>query len=162
MKALRPQLQLWGIDLVEERIAKVPDGIYEGLFAGSATQIPVDDDTFDAIVAGELVEHIPAPVMAELLDEFYRVLKPGGRLLLTTPNPNSYLVNIRKHNIFDDPSHVNIMAYEKLCEHLSLANYITYAVVGSGKVSRYAGERFPLFNIYGSYLTVSEKVPAAW
>lgn len=42
------------------------------------------DDCFDTVISCETVEHLPAPRTA--LAEIARVLKPGGRLLLTTPN----------------------------------------------------------------------------
>jgi ubiquinone/menaquinone biosynthesis C-methylase UbiE len=45
--------------------------------------IPVDDASFDNILCSEVFEHIPHPV--EALSEFSRILKPGGRLILTAP-----------------------------------------------------------------------------
>jgi 2-polyprenyl-3-methyl-5-hydroxy-6-metoxy-1,4-benzoquinol methylase len=42
------------------------------------------DNTFDTVISCETIEHLPEPRQA--LAEFARVLKPGGRLLLTTPN----------------------------------------------------------------------------
>jgi SAM-dependent methyltransferase len=42
---------------------------------------------FDAVVAVHLVEHVPDP--AAFLDEAARVLAPGGRLVLVTPNLRS-------------------------------------------------------------------------
>jgi SAM-dependent methyltransferase len=45
--------------------------------------IPEPDDAFDAILCSEVLEHIPEPVLA--LDEFARLLKPGGVLILTAP-----------------------------------------------------------------------------
>ena len=158
IKQKQPHRQLWGIDLVEDRIRRVPNGVYEQLLVGSATDIEADDNSFDAIVAGEFVEHVPAPELSIVLSEFYRVLRPNGRVLLTTPNPTSLLVNIRKHDIFADPSHVNIMAKQELVNYLHQAGFVNTQVMGSGKVSHYLGDRFPLFNVYGSYLTISDKV----
>ena len=43
-----------------------------------------NDGTFDTVVSCETVEHIPDPQLA--VRELARVLKPGGRLFLTTPN----------------------------------------------------------------------------
>ncbi len=157
LKQQRSYLQLCGIDLLDDRIRRIPPGIYDRLIADSATTLPFDDDSFDTIVAGELVEHIPAPELPGMLREFYRVLKPGGRVLLTTPNPHSYLVNIRRYDVFADPSHVNIMAVPVLVGHLNRSGFTSTRVTGSGKVSRHLGERFPLFNVYGSYLTISQK-----
>lgn len=45
--------------------------------------LPFPDDSFEAVLCTEVLEHIPDP--AETLSEIHRVLKPGGRLLLTIP-----------------------------------------------------------------------------
>ena len=45
--------------------------------------IPLPDATFDAILCSEVFEHIPDPLKA--LDEFGRLLKPGGQLIITAP-----------------------------------------------------------------------------
>lgn len=45
--------------------------------------IPEEDGSFDAILCTEVLEHIPDPTDA--LDEFSRLLKPGGTLILTAP-----------------------------------------------------------------------------
>lgn len=45
--------------------------------------IPEPDDSFDAIMCIEVLEHLPNPLKA--LEEFSRLLKPGGHLVLTAP-----------------------------------------------------------------------------
>lgn len=45
--------------------------------------IPEPDAAFDAILCSEVLEHVPDPTKA--LDEFARLLKPGGKLILTAP-----------------------------------------------------------------------------
>ena len=45
--------------------------------------IPLPDKSIDAIMCTEVLEHIPNPVAA--LNEFRRLLKPGGYLLITAP-----------------------------------------------------------------------------
>ena len=50
---------------------------------GSATDIPLGDASFDTVVSTEVLEHVPDPLKA--LREMYRVLKPGGYLILSTP-----------------------------------------------------------------------------
>jgi len=47
------------------------------------TAIPEPDASFDAILCSEVLEHIPNPTQA--LDEFARLLKPGGELIITAP-----------------------------------------------------------------------------
>ena len=52
--------------------------------------IPFEDDQLDLIMLCEILEHMPADPMF-VLAEINRVLKPGGLLLLTTPNAASAL-----------------------------------------------------------------------
>lgn len=47
------------------------------------TAIPAASGSFDAILCSEVLEHVPEPTHA--LDEFARLLKPGGKLILTAP-----------------------------------------------------------------------------
>ncbi len=49
-----------------------------------AQSLPFDDSRFDLIYSCECLEHIPSPMTA--MNEFYRVLKPSGRLIITTEN----------------------------------------------------------------------------
>jgi SAM-dependent methyltransferase len=52
----------------------------------SAGPLPFDSDSFDATTLIELIEHLELPVIEGLLSEAKRVLRPGGKLVLTTPN----------------------------------------------------------------------------
>jgi SAM-dependent methyltransferase len=45
--------------------------------------IPVPDAHFDVVLCTEVLEHVPEPIRA--VNEFARILKPGGRLILTAP-----------------------------------------------------------------------------
>lgn len=49
------------------------------------TPIPVEDETFDYVVCTEIIEHMEKDPMF-MMAEINRVLKPGGTLVLTTPN----------------------------------------------------------------------------
>jgi 2-polyprenyl-3-methyl-5-hydroxy-6-metoxy-1,4-benzoquinol methylase len=53
-------------------------------YVGDIWQIAEAEATFDAILCTEVLEHIPYPI--ETLREFARLLKPGGRLILTAPS----------------------------------------------------------------------------
>ena len=50
---------------------------------GSVMKIPYPDKTFDAVVSGEVLEHVPDDVSA--ITEFYRVLRPGGICVASVP-----------------------------------------------------------------------------
>jgi len=49
------------------------------------TPLPVEDETFDYVLCSEVLEHMEQDPMF-MLAELNRVLKPGGVLVLTTPN----------------------------------------------------------------------------
>jgi len=51
---------------------------------GDIQSIAHEDASFDTVISCETIEHVSAPRKA--IDELARVLKPGGRLFLTTPN----------------------------------------------------------------------------
>jgi SAM-dependent methyltransferase len=48
-----------------------------------AHDIPVNASSFDAVVCTQVLEHVAEPWL--VLEEFHRVIRPGGRLWLTTP-----------------------------------------------------------------------------
>jgi SAM-dependent methyltransferase len=52
-------------------------------YVSDIAAIPVEDESFDAVLCTEVLEHVPEPIAA--LREMSRVLKPGGTLLLTAP-----------------------------------------------------------------------------
>jgi len=57
---------------------------YNGLdIVSDICSIPEPDESFDAILCTEVFEHIPDPPSA--LKEFFRLLKPGGKIILTAP-----------------------------------------------------------------------------
>lgn len=49
---------------------------------GDAQALGLADGTFDVVLCTEVLEHLPEPQRA--IDEMFRVLKPGGTVLLTT------------------------------------------------------------------------------
>jgi SAM-dependent methyltransferase len=55
---------------------------------GDATQLRFPPRAFDKVLCSEVIEHIPDADGA--IAEIHRVLKPGGRLVLSTPNSASW------------------------------------------------------------------------
>jgi glycosyltransferase involved in cell wall biosynthesis/SAM-dependent methyltransferase len=55
------------------------------LFNAEVDRFPYEDEYFDTILCCELIEHLPSDPM-HMMAEINRILKPGGSLVLTTPN----------------------------------------------------------------------------
>ena len=51
---------------------------------GDVQKLPFADEVFDLLISCETIEHVPGVDCA--LSEMWRVVRPGGRLFLTTPN----------------------------------------------------------------------------
>lgn len=96
--------EVYGIDLHEDLNAK----IYRADLA--VEPIPFEDNFFDGLSAIDFIEHIPRVIymperrfcFVELMNEIYRVLKPGGVFLSFTPA-------FPAPQAFRDPTHVNII-----------------------------------------------------
>lgn len=65
--------------------------------------IPYEDNTWDAVICLEVLEHVANPFKAAT--ELYRVLKPGGVLLLTTPFLLGYHGKTKRPGAIDSHSH---------------------------------------------------------
>jgi O-antigen chain-terminating methyltransferase len=65
----------------------------------------VADKSLSVITSFHLVEHLGFEELIGLLDEMIRVLKPGGLLILETPNPENFMVG--SYSFYADPTHRN-------------------------------------------------------
>jgi SAM-dependent methyltransferase len=60
-----------------------PRGLGPGDVCASAMALPFRDETFDVVSAFDVVEHCEPEI--EAMSELARVLRPGGRLLISVP-----------------------------------------------------------------------------
>lgn len=80
--------QLVGLEYSEHRLKQAKVNLADQKFVavqGSAEHIPeIESDSIDRIISADTIEHIPDVYMAA--SEMLRVLKPGGVLVINTPN----------------------------------------------------------------------------
>ncbi|MFM2082373.1 MAG: hypothetical protein RL380_1064 [Verrucomicrobiota bacterium] len=73
------------------------------------------EEKFDAIILGELIEHLDPTVVAKFLETLRRCVKPGGVLIITTPNGagllNAIHVLLRRDNVVHAPIPIETMNY---------------------------------------------------
>ena len=75
-----------GVDVTDE---PRDNANIDGAAKGNLGALPLRDGTFDLIVVSHVAEHLTAP--EDVFRELARVLRPGGRLLLLTPNRWHYV-----------------------------------------------------------------------
>ena len=78
--------RLYGIDLSRAQYLKgsrdrLPAEVF---LEGDAYSIPFRDETVDVVIMAEILEHLERPELA--LKDAARVLRPGGRLIVTVPS----------------------------------------------------------------------------
>ena len=90
---------------------------------GSLESIRFADNSFDAITMSHVVEHVFNPVA--LLQECYRILKPGGKLIALTPNINSWGHQKFKNNWrgLEPPRHFHLFSQITLRKCASKAGF---------------------------------------
>lgn len=77
-----------------------------------------DQNQFDAVIASEVIEHVLHP--DEFLKQIVNVLKPGGRLLLTTQNSNAihYRLRMLVGKFRWDPTHLRLYSKPELMQEI--------------------------------------------
>lgn len=73
-----------GSDLSEKFLDRTLESKGLTLVAADAMALPFPDQTFDAVASYCFIEHVPD--VPKVLDEMIRVTKPGGRILVLSPN----------------------------------------------------------------------------
>jgi methionine biosynthesis protein MetW len=73
-----------GVDIDREALAHAAHVGLRTEWADLDEPLAFSDASFDVVVAGEVLEHIRSP--RRLLDEAWRVLRPGGTLVGSVPN----------------------------------------------------------------------------
>ena len=98
-----------GIDIDRAALAKAEQLGITPVVADVDEPLPVDSETFDAVVAGELLEHIRFP--RTLVAEVRRVLRPGGVFVGSVPNAfrvQNRLRFVRGLQPERDPTHLHM------------------------------------------------------
>lgn len=92
----------------------------EWAMAADSMAIPFPNESVDLIVAFEVVEHLSDPYVA--LQEFERILKPNGTLILTTPTPRSKDSTMPEH-VSIKPRHEWIKLLKSLGFDVEIVTY---------------------------------------
>jgi SAM-dependent methyltransferase len=97
------------VGLIKERKAEMPQNYW---FISDVLHVPFRSDYFDGLFVGEIIEHVTDPT--KVLKEWKRVMKPGGILILTTPNRERLLARIEGRERPYSPDHLRELSYKEL------------------------------------------------
>lgn len=87
-----------GVDLDPEQVERAGrTGKYKNLQTANAQELPHPDNSFNTVFSNCVFEHIPD--IEKVLKEVHRVLRPGGKLIITVPS-DKYGDNLLFTNIF--------------------------------------------------------------
>ncbi len=107
--------QVVGVDIDRRALEAAAVLGIEPVWADAAESLPFEDGSFDVVVVGELLEHLPLPQLTA--GEARRVLRPGGRLVGSVPN--AYRLKGRLSFLFGrppepDPTHLHLFSPDDL------------------------------------------------
>jgi SAM-dependent methyltransferase len=120
-----------GVDVDQTALAKAEERGITPVVADVEEPLPFPDESFDAVVAGELLEHLAFP--ETLVAEVERVLEPGGSFVGSVPNA----FNVQRRLRFlrgkppeQDPTHLRMFSDEQLRELLVDFEDVSVTFVG--------------------------------
>jgi ubiquinone/menaquinone biosynthesis C-methylase UbiE len=79
---------------------------------GDASHLPFEEASFDVVFAGEIVEHLPDAHSG--FNEWLRVLKAGGLMIISTPNLRRLINVVNRAADLINPEHLSEMSYLEL------------------------------------------------
>lgn len=119
---------LTALDISLKRIKRCTKRCQNGYFVvADAEELPFKKESFDCVVASELIEHLIEP--EKFLRSSYNALKRGGVLIISTPSGLFYENNLDE--ILKD-HHLHTFSPKKLKSLLKRAGFKPTAIIGMG------------------------------
>lgn len=120
---------------------------YSGFICGNVYDLPgpVGEMKFDTLIAGEILEHVENPVL--FLQKCKTVIKHGGRLILSTPNPHNlyeffFNITLNKKYMFA-ADHVTLYPQRYLIRIIENAGFKNVRLYSGGINVPFAGKGIP-------------------
>ena len=119
---------------------------------GDAYSLPFQGESFDEVILEEIIEHFED--QGKAIEEMLRVLRPGGRVILSTPNKRLFrayifllrLVTLRLDKLTEHvKSHTSELTSDQLAQLFT--NFSEKKVIGLNPFCQFLTKRFPRLGI---------------
>lgn len=117
-----------GIDMMAPALAAakrvaVGEGVAAHFVQADGAMLPLAPDHADVVIAADLTEHLDDETLLRVLREARRILAPGGRLILYTPERTHIFEQLREKGILrdGDPSHIGLRSADELADAVRAA-----------------------------------------
>jgi SAM-dependent methyltransferase len=132
LRALESRFECAGIDMSAHAISVAKTVTKAHVECGDVMELlpGKPNGTFDAVLAFDILEHLPEGQIPEVLSQIARVLRPDGRLLVSVPNTRCLSRKLKKDRwtALRDPTHISLLAPERWLELLG----VSFTVVATG------------------------------
>lgn len=125
----------------EKALEKYPSENHAGLIADSFN-IPIKENSVDCVIASEIIEHVINP--EEFIKELLRVLKPSGKLIITTPYDEKLEYQLCVHCNKPTTKHAHLHSFnENNIKEIIPNNYtFNYLIFGNKYLGRFRTHYF--------------------
>lgn len=112
--------KVYGIDTIPDKQMKLVkqilkrEGVDADLIVGSIFKSPYKDNFFDGAVCISVLEHFKGKELNKAVSEMYRVLKPGGTLVMGFPVKNPMTDFIIDHFLSFDPNDIHPSGHKQI------------------------------------------------
>lgn len=117
--------EVMGVEISQKAMGYAREVLGVTVCAGPLTEIGFPGNYFDAVTAFYVIEHLPDPIV--FLQESYRILKPGGLVLLryphTTPIKNFLHLFGIENRLYDLPAHLSDFSPETMQKFLERGGF---------------------------------------
>lgn len=100
------------------------EGAPASFVRADAAALPVAASSCDVVLAADVTEHLDDDTLARILREAVRVLRPGGALVLYTPEQSHLFERLRDRGMLNpDPSHIGVRSAAELAAAAEAAGF---------------------------------------
>jgi SAM-dependent methyltransferase len=154
--AARQGYEVWGVDVSAYGVRLAREKFGERVLAGTLEQAAFAPQSFDLISAFDTFEHLYAPL--SFLAQAGELLRPGGLLVITTPNARSWLARVsgRRWVSFKIPEHVFFWSPSPMIRALQ----DRYRIVAIESAGQYTSVGFLVRRLLGLRGLAASRMPA--